>query len=313
MNKKKIIIASSVVLAVSTATYLLKADVLKGLLSNIGWVTSNVSTYHNESLPPVIPLSEDLSPVTLENYAFTTANINKNRKVTRITGNEAQQYSQNISDIVKIEMVAVKGNARMNSFWIGKYEVTQEQWIAVMGNNPSYFRGDRLPVEMVSWNEVKIFCNKLNEKLGLSDKSGYRLPTKSEWEYAARSGKRTEYAFGDRLTTEIENYNGNIPYDENESSSYRGKFRRGTVEVGSLGVANLWGLYDMHGNVMEWCEDRNVDIPEHQPYHNYRAIRGGWWFGGELDCRLNIGLDEEWDSKEKHYGIGFRLLIASQN
>jgi formylglycine-generating enzyme required for sulfatase activity len=126
------------------------------------------------------------------------------------------------------------------AFYMGKYEVTQKQWRDVMGNNPSSFEGDNLPVETVSWNEVQEFIKKLNEKEG-SNK--YRLPTEAEWEYAARAGTTTPHFFGNN-ESKLGDY---AWYDSN---SYRV-----THDVGQK-KPNPWGLYDMYGNVLEWVQDK---------------------------------------------------------
>lgn len=134
-------------------------------------------------------------------------------KVTKFDGTPTQQYSEDLGKGVRLEMVAVKGGTferekvpvTLSNFWIAKFEVTQAQWRAVMGNNPSKFKGDNLPIETVSWNDAKEFCKKLNAKLGLKDDEGYRLLTEAEWEYAARAGSKTEFAFGDTINPEIVN------------------------------------------------------------------------------------------------------------
>lgn len=135
---------------------------------------------------------------------------------------------------------------KVAAFYMGKYEVTQGQWEFVMGNNPSNFKGIDLPVENVSWEEAKEFCRKLSDKTG----KAYRLPSEGEWEYACRGGRSTPFAFGSSLSSEEANFNGNYPYGGAVKGVYRGK----TVEVGSY-KANEFGLYDLHGNVWEWCED----------------------------------------------------------
>jgi len=146
-------------------------------------------------------------------------------------------------------------------FWMGKYEVTQEQWKAIMGkgNNPSCYKGDNLPVERVSWNDVQDFIQKLNAKTG----KHFRLPTEAEWEYACRAGTTTAYCFGDSA--------GQLPqyawYDENSGQQAH--------PVGQK-KPNAWGLYDMYGNVLEWCQDR---------YGNCRVYRGGSCFNDEWECR----------------------------
>jgi formylglycine-generating enzyme required for sulfatase activity len=132
------------------------------------------------------------------------------------------------------------------AFYMGTTEVTQEQWKAVMGNNPSKFQGDNLPVENVSWNDCQEFLNKLSAK----DKKTYRLPTEAEWEYACRAGTTTPFNTGETISTDQANYNGNFIYGD----GVKGEERQQTTPVGSF-HPNTWGLYDMHGNVWEWCED----------------------------------------------------------
>ena len=129
------------------------------------------------------------------------------------------------------------------SYYMGKYEVTQEQWESVMGNNPSDTKGTNLPVTDVSWNDCQEFIKKLN---GIT-KGTYRLPTEAEWEYACRAGTTTAYSFGSKIT----------PKDANYDYSGIGK----PIEVGSY-KPNTFGLYDMHGNVWEWCEDWKADYPK---------------------------------------------------
>lgn len=150
-----------------------------------------------------------------------------------------------------------------NPFYMAKYAVTQEQWRVVMGNNLSYFKGVKLPVNQISWNDTKEFIKKLNAKMG----GGYRLPTEAEWEYACRAGTTSEYSFGDYISPR------NANYDE----SNIGK----PVAVGNY-KPNDFGLYDMHGNVWEWCEDWYggypgwpVEDPKGPAVGQYRVLRGG--------------------------------------
>ena len=125
-------------------------------------------------------------------------------------------------------------------FYLGKYEITQGQWESVMGSNPSYFGGSNRPVEQVSWNDVQEFIGRLNEAAG---EEVYRLPTEAEWEYACRAGTTTRWSFGDD-----EGQLGEYAWYTGNNSPY------GTKEVGTK-RPNPWGLYDMHGNVWEWCQD----------------------------------------------------------
>lgn len=135
-----------------------------------------------------------------------------------------------------------------NDFWIGKYEVTQEEFEKVVGKNPSYFKDcPRCPVEQVTWNDAKEFIVKLNE---LDTVYKYRLPSEAEWEYVARAGTKTAFAFGDTLSSEQANFDGSFPYGNVATGNYLQK----TAEVGNY-QPNAWGIYDMHGNVWEWVED----------------------------------------------------------
>ena len=147
-------------------------------------------------------------------------------------------------------------------FYMGKHEVTQEQWEALMGKNPSKTKGAKLPVTNVSWEDCQEFIKKLNAKTD----GGYRLPTEAEWDYACRAGTTTAYSFGDKIT----------PKDANYWDSNIGK----PVAVGSY-KPNAFGLFDMHGNVWEWCEDWHgeypfaVTDPKGPATGNRRVIRGG--------------------------------------
>ena len=146
-----------------------------------------------------------------------------------------------------------------HDFWMGIHPVTQEQYQIVMGKNPSAFRGKKLPVESVFWNDAVAFCERLTKQASVTGQlpEGYtfRLPTEAEWEYCCRAGTETATAFGDQLGSEQANFNGKLPYNGAE----KGPYLEQTSDVGSY-PANPWGLYDMHGNVWEWCLDA-ADFP----------------------------------------------------
>jgi formylglycine-generating enzyme required for sulfatase activity len=196
-------------------------------------------------------------------------------------------------------------------FWIGKYEVTQGQYQAVMGDNPSHFKGNpNLPVEQVTWDEVMEFCAKLNEQSKDKRQEGYayRLPTEAEWEYACRAGTTTRFSFSDN-EAELSKY-GNYAL---------GDGYKNTAPVG-LKESNPWGLYDMHGNVWEWCLDEyptqsypggSVTDPIH-PYkvtETYRVIRGGSWLNFPDRCRS--ACRDCWGSLSHRYDVrGFRIVLA---
>ena len=201
--------------------------------------------------------------------------------------------------------------ALTKGFYLQTTEVTQGQWKAVMESDPSEFKdcGDDCPVEYVSWNDVHEFIQKLN---GMQDKHQYRLPTEAEWEYACRAGSTTPFSFGRCISTDQANYDGDNPLEGCAAGKFRGK----KVPVGSFSP-NAWGLYDMHGNVREWCQDRyddyssdSVSDPE-GPYNRpYRVSRGGSWCNYGRSCR----------SAARYYGepdngdglLGFRLACGAE-
>jgi formylglycine-generating enzyme required for sulfatase activity len=194
----------------------------------------------------------------------------------------------------------------LSPFLISKYEVTQAQWEAVMGWNPSRFGGegaDLLPVENVNWVEIQQF----EEKTGLS------LPTEAQWEYACRGGTTTPFYTGQCLDTNDANYNGELPYPD----CPRGANRKVVKPVGSF-QPNSFGLYDMHGNVEEWCEDVYVEDfysnshasgpdPVALSVSGNRVIRGGGWLNPPGDCRsaFRVGSDQT----VKKYNLGFRPVL----
>jgi formylglycine-generating enzyme required for sulfatase activity len=184
-------------------------------------------------------------------------------------------------------------------FWLGKYEVTQAQWQGVMGSNPSRFTGDsRRPVEQVSWDDVQGLLQKVNGSGG----SGYRLPSEAQWEYACRAGTRTRYSFGDG--------DGQL----GDRAWYDGNAGATTHLVGQK-RPNAWGLYDMHGNVLEWCaddwHDRYSGAPtdgrswDDSPRADWRVLRGGCWYNSASFCR-SAGRGG-YDPSLRGSGRGFRL------
>lgn len=190
-------------------------------------------------------------------------------------------------------------------YWLADSACTQALWKAVMGENPSEFEGEQNPVEKVSWEQVKTFIKKLNrKKLGLA----LRLPTEAEWEYACRAGTITPFSFGENITSEQVNYNSNFPY----ANAEKGRYRKEIVAVQTL-PANAWGLYEMHGNVWEWCQDwfgeysieRVVDPQGPTETGVDRVLRGGGWsLNGLLArsaCRHGYGIFVRLNN------IGFRL------
>jgi formylglycine-generating enzyme required for sulfatase activity len=199
---------------------------------------------------------------------------------------------------------------------IGQYAVTQAQWRAVAGlpkrqidlnSDPSRFKGDNLPVEQVSWLEAVEFCDRLSQFTGRT----YRLPSEAEWEYACRAATTTPFYFGETITTDLVNYNGNYTYNRGPKGIYREK----TTAVGSF-PPNAFGLYDMHGNVYEWCADpwpgnynsapTDGSVWESGRYTQCRVVRGGSWITGPSGCRSADRYVSEPDSRGTIYG--FRVV-----
>jgi eukaryotic-like serine/threonine-protein kinase len=280
-------------------------------------------------------------PTSLLSFPFQTVTLDKMGIETSRQPRQSRYFIVELGNGVTLEMVEVPGGsfvmgspARENyrdpdedpqhrvdvpSFWMGKFEITQAQGKAVVnGVNPSHFKGDELPVENVSWDDAQAFLRMLNRKLGLQNKDRkyqYRLPSEAEWEYAARAGTDTPFAFGETITPQIVNYNG---YDSYWISP-RGIYREKTLEVGSLGVANAFGLFDMHGNVWEWCEDLY-----HRDYNgaptdssawlsdevsSKRVLRGGSWTEEGRDCR-SAGR-YSLDPSSRGPVLGFRVVVSA--
>lgn len=203
----------------------------------------------------------------------------------------------------------------IKEFWMGKYAITNAQWYAVMGTKPSdlsdvKFQGENQPVINVSWDDATEFCKKLSQKINKK----VRLPSEAEWEYACRAGTTTDFHFGETITPELVNYDGNYPYGD----ALKGEYRQKTVNVNFAKFSpNAWGLYQMHGNVWEWCED-----VWHENYNgapndgsawltggeqNRRALRGGSWNFIANDCRSANRLRVLADDRVGI--IGFRVVL----
>jgi formylglycine-generating enzyme required for sulfatase activity len=211
-----------------------------------------------------------------------------------------RHYQQNYTNELPRHAVSIDG------LWMGKYPVTQEEWIVVMGKNPSYFNERRVgkewpkhPLESISWDDVQEFLRKLNEKTG---NDIFRLPSEAEWEYACRAGTETMFYFGD----DVERLQEYVWYAEN--SSYR------THPVGQL-KPNTCGLYDMLGSIWEWCQDiySHDAYSKHQRYNpiymsggSRRVFRGGGWHDGQRDVRC---ASRNFHSPtDRHSDVGLRLV-----
>ncbi len=208
----------------------------------------------------------------------------------------------------------------LSPFYLGKFTITQEQWRVIAADktlkaarelepDPARFKGQDRPVENVSWEDAEEFCARLAKKTGRA----YRLPTEAEWEYACRAGTTTPFAFGETITPDVVNYNGGYPYAE----APKGKYRSETIPVGSLGVANAFGLFDMHGNVWEWCQDwygkyegKDLIDPTGVKSGERRVLRGGSYLYNARICRAAYRLNLT--PAYRYYYIGFRCVISAR-
>jgi formylglycine-generating enzyme required for sulfatase activity len=294
--------------------------------------------------PPLIrkkPPEEEKnkSSYQLKTFLFQTAQINNNgTEIKRITKN-ANYFGEDLGDGVTLEMVAIPGGTfimgspeneegyhssespqhevTVPPFFMGKYPVTQQQWRVVaalpkdkidLKSDPSYFKGDNLPVECVSWNDAQEFCARLSR---MANKT-YRLPTEAEWEYACRGGTTTPFYCGETISTDLANYDGNYTYGQGQKGEYREK----TTEVGKF-PANPFGLYNMCGNVWEWCEDgwheNYINAPTDgsawtSPSTEYMLLRGGSWYDYAGYCRSAFRHGHLRDFRYNDYG--FRVVSS---
>jgi formylglycine-generating enzyme required for sulfatase activity len=217
------------------------------------------------------------------------------------------------SELARDEQEILHKVTLTKGFYLGVYPVTQEQWQAVMGKNPSRFKGEKnLPVETICWDDCQEFIKKLRAK----DKKAYRLPTEAEWEYACRAGTTTPFYFGETISTDLVNYNGDwfAPYGNGK----KGVFRNKTTPVGSF-PANPWGLHDMHGNVWQWCQDWYGDYPQADVVDPQGADKNGGsrghgrvQRGGSLHNpaeRCRSAYRGWYSSDNRHYQFGCRLCF----
>ena len=208
----------------------------------------------------------------------------------------------------------------VSSFLLGQYPITQAQWRAVaalpqqereLKPDPARYKGNNRPVEMVSWEDAVEFCARLAQRT----KRGYRIPSEAEWEYACRAGTKTPFFFGETLTPELANYKCSVTYGERGVAGEQiGK----TTPVDRYGVANTWGLVDMHGNVWEWCQDDWHDNYEGAPTDgsawlkegsNSKVRRGGSWFLIPWSCRSASRFSDSRDLR--NLNIGFRVACPA--
>jgi formylglycine-generating enzyme required for sulfatase activity len=228
------------------------------------------------------------------------------------------------TEIDRFERESPQHEVTVSSFFMSEFLIAQAHWIAVaqmpqidikLEDAPAYFKGTDLPVENISWFEAVEFCERLSKHSGRT----YRLPTEAEWEYACRAGSKTPFHFGETITTDLANYDGTDDPDGKWSGSYgrgsKGIYRQKTTPVDTFSP-NAFGLYDMHGNVWEWCLDHWHDNYQGAPTDGRawlsddrnarRVLRGGSWSDFPRNCRSATRFNDSPDNRFN--GIGFRVV-----
>ena len=296
---------------------------------------------------PGFNLTSSLSSQSAQNSSVKQSESAKDTS----SKSSSQILTETLPGNIKLEMVKIpagsftmgsdeyddekpKHQVKLQEFYLGKYPVTQEQYESVMGNNPSNFQDNpKNPVEQVSWEDAQEFCQKLNQLTGKK----YRLPTEAEWEYACRAGTQTRYYFGDdqSLLKEYAWYGDNSgdsfldtikmwDADPNWENYYK-KLMDNNCKTHPVGEKKLnnWGLYDMSGNVWEWCEDPWHDSYANKPENiknngntiwsssdiSFRVLRGGSWNNNSRNCRSANRNRNNADVRNNN--IGFRLAVSA--
>ncbi|NJL11217.1 MAG: formylglycine-generating enzyme family protein [Calothrix sp. SM1_7_51] len=297
-------------------------------------------------------LQKSIPVIQTQQFEFQYATVNikrqgffRTKSTCKISYNQgsAEYLMENLDHSLTLEMVAIPGGnlvigspeneegrydsetpqdkVRVQPFFMGKYLITQAQWKAIatlpkvnidLKSDPSHFKGDKLPVESINWDEAREFCARLSLKLEKS----YRLPTEVEWEYACRAGMTTPFCCGETITTDLANFNGDYTY----SFAPKGKYRAETSEVGIF-PPNSFGLYDMHGNVWEWCQDKWHDNYNHlsdddestwlsnNDSDDLFVVRGGSW--GSLPRCCRSSRRDKLARDGKNGVLGFRVVFAA--
>jgi formylglycine-generating enzyme required for sulfatase activity len=227
-------------------------------------------------------------------------------------------------ELERTEYEGPQHEVTLSQFFMAQYPVTQAQWREVanlpqvnreLKPNPSRFKGDLRPVEQVSWFDAVEFCDRIT----LVTNRQYRLPTEAEWEYACRAGTTTPFHFGETITTDLANYRCNDETYGAYGPGHLGEYREETTPVDHFEGANSFGLYDMHGNVWEWCQDHWYDNYEGAPADgnawllsdesNNRVIRGGSWNSFPRNCRSACRYNNASDSID--FFLGFRVVCTA--
>lgn len=235
-------------------------------------------------------------------------------------------------ELERLDNEGPQHSVTLAKFFLGMYAITQAQWATVailpqvnqeLDPDPSNFKGSDRPVENISWWNAIEFCDRLSQNTGRQ----YRLPSEAEWEYACRAGTTTPFHFGETITTDLANYDGTDSANRKWSGSYgrgpKGIYRQETMPVGSFEVANAFGLYDMHGNVWEWCADHWHENYEGAPEDGSawisrnrnadRLLRGGSWGYAPHNCRSAVRLNNAPDYHDADHGFRVACSIYARS
>jgi len=303
-------------------------------------INSNISV--NQAIkyntnPPSNQVSQRIVAVK-STFEFKVVTVDNGGQQTTVNSGKARFFEEHLGSGTVMEMVSVSGGTflmgspkdrgdgdekpqhpvTLPSFYIGKFPVTQAQWTAVaalpeikifLNFDASRFKGANRPVENVSWYEAVEFCARLSRKTGKK----YRLPSEAQWEYACRGETMTPFHFGETITSELANYNGNSNYGD----APKGVYRFQTTDVGNF-KPNAFGLYDLHGNVWEWCADSwhsnyngapaDGSVWDSGGDSSLRLLRGGSWNDHPPNCRSACRLRYQPDCKASI--VGFRVAIS---
>jgi formylglycine-generating enzyme required for sulfatase activity len=310
---------------------------------------------HQNTQSKKVPVSvnpdsvKPLQKLELLSFNFEVVGVNEKGEQIKKESKQSQYFSEDLGNDITLEMVAIPGGTftmgspqdekdsydderpqhevNVPTFFIGKYPITQAQWRAVASRtdlkvkqdldlNPAYFKdrpdSDRRPVEQVNWYDAVEFCARLSKLTG----GEYRLPSEAEWEYACRAGTTTAFHFGETITGELANYDAIYTYADEPD----GEYRQQTIPVGQF-PPNAFGLYDMHGNVWEWCADTRHPNYDGAPTDgsawiengddNRSPLRGGAWYTFPYRCRsAHRNIDARRYSRSFLYG--FRVVCSAE-
>ena len=326
-------------------------------LQTLDFTTAQLEPATNPHFPTLQMQEVEIITIVLETqqlepFEFEVATIERQPKskqsqqrsewIIKRQRRQAQYWLEPLGDETQIEMVAIPAGTflmgspddepgrlenegpqhevSVSAYLMGRYPITQAQWRFVarldqvnreLNLEPTAFKGGSPPVEQVSWSDAVEFCDRLTQFTSRD----YRLPTEAEWEYACRAGTTTPFHFGETITSDLANYNGNYTYNDSPKDEYR----KATTPVDHFGIANAFGLCDMHGNVFEWCQDHwhgsykgtptdgSAWLSENE--NSSRVVRGGSWLDDPRNCRSasrhNHTPDDRYDS------FGFRVVCSA--